>query len=129
MTDVAPARPKVVTWFRVYCGSLVFVYFALAVVLVLTYIYGFPEGVPAQDLKGAPEWVFKIYWSLLVILCLVMGGAFLTSFLLPRKPWVWIYDMVLICIGFTSACCLPAAIPLFIYWLKPEAKIYYGRNP
>ncbi len=124
----SPTRPKVVKWFRVYAGALAFVYFALVVILVLTWIFAWPEGIPESDLKGAPLWLFRAYWIFLVVLCLVLGGAFLTPFFLERKPWVWIYDMVLICIGFTSACCLPAAIPLFIYWLKPEAKAYFGRG-
>jgi len=48
-------------------------------------------------------------------------------FLRP-KPWVWIYDLVIICMGMTSACFLPAAIPLLIYWLKPEVKAHFGRT-
>jgi hypothetical protein len=27
----------------------------------------------------------------------------------------------------TSACFLPFCIPLLIFWLKPEAKHYFGR--
>ena len=127
MTDVAPARPKVVTWFRVYSGGLTFIYFACAILFILTYIFGFPEGIPQEELKGLPKWAFQAYWVFLVLIFLVFGSVFLTSFFLPRKPWVWVYNMVLICIGFTSACCLPAAIPLLIYWLKPEAKAYFGR--
>jgi len=47
---------------------------------------------------------------------------------LPRKPWAWIFGLVLICVGLTSLCCLPAAIPLLLSWLKPETKAYFGRN-
>jgi hypothetical protein len=38
---------------------------------------------------------------------------------------VWIYGIVLIALGMTSACFVPACIPLLIYWLKPDAKSYF----
>jgi hypothetical protein len=47
---------------------------------------------------------------------------------MPRRPWAWIFGLVLICIGLTSLCCLPVAIPLLLSWLKPETKSYFGRN-
>jgi hypothetical protein len=28
----------------------------------------------------------------------------------------------------TSACFLPACIPLLIYWIKPDVKAYFGRT-
>ena len=46
---------------------------------------------------------------------------------LGRKSWVWVYDLVLICLGMTSCACLPATIPLLIFWLKPETKAWFGR--
>ncbi len=50
-------------------------------------------------------------------------------FIFPRKPWVWIYNIVIIAIGLTSCCCIPACVPLLIYWLKPETKVWFGREP
>jgi hypothetical protein len=41
---------------------------------------------------------------------------------------VWVFGLVLICLGLSSACCLPACIPLLIFWLKPEMKAFYGRD-
>jgi len=60
----------------------------------------------------------------------VLGGALLVPFaagpFLPRCRWAWVFGLILICSGMTSACCLPAAIPLLIWWLKPETKEYYN---
>jgi hypothetical protein len=28
----------------------------------------------------------------------------------------------------TSVCCIPACVPLLIYWIKPETKAYFGRT-
>jgi hypothetical protein len=33
---------------------------------------------------------------------------------------------VIICLGMTSACFLPVCIPLLIFWIKPETKLYFG---
>ena len=55
------------------------------------------------------------------------AAAFSAGIFLPPRLWVWIYGIVLIAVGFTSACCIPFCVPLLIYWLKPEAKAYFGR--
>jgi len=47
---------------------------------------------------------------------------------LPRRPGVWVYDVVLIALGLTSACLWPITIPLLIFWIKPENKLWFGRN-
>jgi hypothetical protein len=56
------------------------------------------------------------------------GVAFGIGLVVPRRTWGWIYAIVLICIGLTSCCTLPACIPLLIYWLKPETKTYFGMS-
>ena len=52
---------------------------------------------------------------------------YLVPYVLPRRPWVWVYDIVLIAIGLTSCLTLPLALPLLIFWLKPEPKAWFGR--
>jgi hypothetical protein len=123
--------PAVVKWYRLYCGALAFVYLVLVVLFFVGWFYlaakGFDDPAFRRQLEGMPEWFWLIYLGFLFGICLFLAGVYIAAFFLPRKPWVWIYHMILICIGFTSACCLPAAIPLFIYWLKPETKAYFGR--
>ena len=70
------------------------------------------------DLTGTGKAVMTVFG---------LAGVFGAAPFLPRRPWVWIYDLVLICLGLTSVCCLPATIPLLVYWLKPEAKSWFGR--
>jgi hypothetical protein len=66
------------------------------------------------------------------VMCLLMGLGlmvpFVVAFFLSQRPWVWIYHLVLICLGMTSACCLPVTIPLLIFWIKPETRAWYGRS-
>ena len=64
----------------------------------------------------------------LAVVGLPFAIASALPFFFPRKPWVWIYNLEIITIGMTSCCCLPACVPLLIFWLKPEIKIWYGRN-
>ena len=62
-----------------------------------------------------------------VFLGLLLLVPFAAAPFLPRRPWVWVYDLVLICLGLTSCACLPITIPLLIFWLKPETKVWFGR--
>jgi hypothetical protein len=41
---------------------------------------------------------------------------------------LWVYDLVVICVGMTSFCCMPVCIPLLIFWIKPEVRAYFGRT-
>lgn len=46
---------------------------------------------------------------------------------LPPRPWVWIYDLIIIALGVASPCLLPACIPLIIFWSKPQTRSYFGK--
>jgi hypothetical protein len=72
--------------------------------------------------------VARITGALLLVLGLGLFGACLLPLILRPRPWLWTYDLVVICLGMTSACILPASIPLLIFWLKPEAKRYFGKS-
>jgi len=65
--------------------------------------------------------------GLLIISLPLFGACLLPLFVQPR-PWLWTYDLVIICMGLTSACLLPACIPLLISWMKPETKSYFGKT-
>jgi len=111
----------VLTWFRVYCGLLSFVYLlcmGLGIFLLV---------LRPAELQNDP-----LLSSLMGVLYLVMGlvlmAASLVPFFVPPQPWVWIYDLVLIALGLTSCCFLPFTIPLLIFWIKPETRQYFGRE-
>lgn len=53
---------------------------------------------------------------------------FALGLLTPRRPWGWVYGFVPIAIGLTSPCCLPASIPLLLFWLKPEVKHWFNMS-
>ena len=81
------------------------------------------EGMEELQGDASPIVIGVIY----AIMGLVFAIVFAVGLFLPRKPWGWIMGIVLIALGMTSVCCLPATIPLLIFWLKPDAKAYFGR--
>ena len=71
---------------------------------------------------------FTIFSILMGILSFALMLAFLLPFFLKPKPWVWTYNLVLICIGLSSACFLIVCVPLLIAWIKPHNKAWHGRT-
>lgn len=120
-----PVRPGVITWFHVYTACLAGLYLLLAGIMGLASIGVLvdpPENVPADE-----QALVGVMFLVFTLLLTAPAGVFLAPFFLPRKPWVWIYDIVLIGIGMTSCALWPATIPLLIFWLKPQVQRYYGR--
>lgn len=114
-------RPQVVLWFKVYAAILALVY--LGATLVSFGLLFVDRSDPDM-----PEIVSLFLLLLLGGTSLVCLGVFAAAIFLQPKPWVWIYDLVLICLGFTSVCSMPFCIPLLIFWLKPETKRQFGRS-
>lgn len=107
-------------WFRVYCISLAIVY------LLVTILGVFLAVSQPQTREYNSNEIFFI-GIIYAVLGIVLFIPFAVAPLLPRRPWVWIYGIVLIAIGMTSGCCLPFCIPLLIFWIKPETKAIFGR--
>lgn len=117
----APQKPAAWNWYAAYC-----------VLMALLYLFCIAAGffaLLADEAKaemGKPE--AKIMGAIFIGVGLTLLIPFAAGPLLPRRRWAWVVGLVLICIGLTSACCLPAAIPLLIWWLKPEMKEYYSEG-
>ena len=122
-----PGRPRVLTWFIAYCIFMALLY--AACVAGGAWVLSMPE----HELTS---------WDMDLVEARIQGGVFLAIGLplmaafglgpvLPRRKWVWVYDIVLIAIGLTSVCCLPVTVPLLIYFIKPETKAWFeaGRVP
>jgi len=116
-----PETPKVIAWFKAYSALFVAIYLACAASSLIFFLME-PSELDTTD-AGA-----IVMGVMLLGIGLVLASAFVLPFFLKPRPWVWIYNLVLICIGLTSPCCMPASIPLLIYWLKPEVKAYFGRQ-
>lgn len=119
------AKPAVVMWFHVYAGILCFMYVLVAAVS-LVFFAADAEMEREMDIpvgSGVPIGV------MFLVMGLGLAAATAVPFFVQPRPWVWIYDMVLICMGMTSACFVLACVPMLIFWMKPEVKAYFGRAP
>ena len=108
-------------WFKVYVGVLTAIYLicvVVGVVLLFAPFGGSSEDIMGQRLNGA-------VYGFIGLVCLVVYGI---GLFLPKRPWAWVYGIVLIGLGMSSCCLLPATIPLLIFWLKPEMKARFNRS-
>ena len=122
---IAPApagKPTVLTWFVVYAIAMSAMYVVVAIVGVVLIV---GPSASAADANEAQQ--LYVTGVMLLIVAIPLALVFAVAPFLPRKPWAWVYDLVLIGVGMTSACLLPAAIPLLIFWIKPQTKAWFGR--
>lgn len=114
-----PLEPPVWKWYRIYAGLMAAMYMLVTIGGVLVAVL-----VPDVNEDSMPMVMGLVYGCIGAPL----AAAYIGAFFVPRQPWAWIYHMVLICIGLTSVCCMPATIPLLIHWIKPETKRFFGRE-
>ena len=111
-------KPGVVKWYHAYCIIMSFLYLLCTVIGFLMLL------MDLEDLEMDPREA-KIQGVVLLMLGIPLLVAFSLAPFFPRKSWAWIYGFVMIGIGMTSCCCLPASLPLLIFWIRPEAKDYF----
>ncbi len=114
--------PKTIFWFRIYCGLLAFLYLLVTAGGIAFLV------IPAETLEMARTEAVVI-GSLFIAMGLVFFIMTFLGLFLPQRPGGWIYGLVLICIGLTSAVFLPICIPLLLFWLKQPVQAWFGRNP
>ncbi len=98
-------------------------YFVLVIIGIAYIVFG----ALSQDVAGEGA-IMLITGIMMLVGGVVFTAAFVMPFFLSPKPWTWIYHLVLICVGFGSACCLPISVPLLIFWIKHETREYFGRT-
>lgn len=120
------SAPAVLRWYRVYLGAMAAIYLACVVGGIL--LLSFHEEIADWPPKDEP-WTILVYGVVLLVIGTILLAAYLAAFFLPRKPWAWIAHLVLIAIGLTSCCTIPASVPLLVAWLKPDLRAWFGRPP
>lgn len=113
--------PPVWRWYIVYVVAMALMYLAVTVLGVVLMVVDLPTR--SDDLPLAFQ------GGLMAVIGLPFFLLYAAAPFVPRRPWAWVFHLVLICIGLTSACCALASIPLLIFWLKPEMKLAFGRSP
>lgn len=109
-------------WYRIYCGAMSFMYFCCILVgAVLIFVSSSDSNMPDAESNMLMGIVYATVGFVLMVI-------FLVGLFLPRKPYNWIYGIVMIALGMTSCCTWPATIPLLIFWVKSETQAYLGRT-
>jgi hypothetical protein len=77
--------------------------------------------------QGDEKVAAMVYGVILLAAGVPFAVACALPFFLPRKSWVWVYNLMIICVSMTSCCILPASVALLIYWIKPDVKLWFKR--
>ena len=112
---------KTFFWYRVYC--MVMAFLCLAVTGFGIFIATVPMAVPPRDEEQL--FVMGIVYGVLGFIFFVLYAV---AALLPPKPYNWIVGIIVVALGMASCCTWPAAIPLLIFWVKPETQEFLGRK-
>lgn len=114
-----PPKPPVWGWYVAYCVAMAIMWF-MFVPLGLAFIFSEP---PNREMSPQEAQVIGLIFIGLGVALMV---PYLAAPFLPRRRWAWVLGIVLIALSMSGTCCLPAAIPLLIYWVKPETKMFFG---
>jgi len=108
-------------WYRVYLALLAVLYLAVTV-------FGIVLTTAPMETRRYEQDELVLMGIIYAILGAIFFVVFAVAFFLPPKPYNWIVGIVMLAIGMTSCCFLPAVVPLFIYWIKPETQAFFGRK-
>ena len=118
MTSTSRRRPATVVALSVYAVLLALMYAAVGIIFLSL---AMEEAPPGKELARA----LTVGRYLMVFLAAVLSLAFVAVPFLPRRPWVWVYGLATIALGFTSVVTIPFSIGLLIFWIRPEVRGYY----
>ena len=106
-------------WYVTYCAFMALLYLA-CVGMGAVFLLVDPEAMGSEPFEAILTGVVLIAISLPLMLAFAAGPF------LPRRSWAWIAGMLLICVGMTSCCCIPACLPMLLQWIKPDTKAWFG---
>ncbi len=111
---------KIYLWYRIYSGCLLFA--SVVIICAGVYVFTAPPGAPGTTEEG--QTVGAVLYIILGSITAVLYSIALFS---PRKPWSWVFGVVLLAIGIVTFCFLPSLV-LLIFWSKPETRAFFGRK-
>ena len=113
--------PAVIAWQMVYCGVMLAFYFCCS--LMGLYLFLGAEEMADVDLSINEARIFGVIF---MVVGFGLAALFATGLFWQRGTGGWVFHIVLISIGLTSACCWPSNIPLLIFWCKHKDYIIEG---
>jgi hypothetical protein len=116
--------PDAVTWFRIYAAVACALYGLVAIGgIVAMFAPLFMKPPPTEDGGALGMWILGLFYGLWGV---AVTAPCLIVLFSGRRPWVHPVGVIAIGVGMFSFCCLPLLIPLFLVWMKPETKRWYG---
>lgn len=121
------SKPKVCNWYSIYCGCFLVLYLLVGIGGVLLFLFANEIAASSSQLDQGRERVSNILMGIsLTVISFFLCIVFAVGLAVPRKKWGWIYGFFPIAIGLTSPCCMPASIPLLVFWLKPNTRRWFN---
>lgn len=111
--------PPVWKWYLLFCVAMALSFLPLV-------LLGFDFLSNGQRYREMSPQEAQVMGFIFIGMGVVLFAIYGAAPFLPRRKWAWIVGLVLIVFSMSGACCLPAAIPLLIFWIKPENKVFYG---
>lgn len=116
--------PRVVFWFRLYCGIVGLVYGAILASGVWGYFnpswFDSLEGVAVKDIERA----ILVYVAIGGIFCpIYLAGLWVTN-----RSWYWLAGALLIAMSLGLCVTTPFGFALLFFWLQPEVRYWFGRD-
>ena len=128
-------RPTVVTLYRIWCGLMLIVYLALAAHEALVFAGKVQPGLgPIMNLASSDDPKLRAQLleeeraNSIIGLGLALAGSalFTTGLFSPRARWAWGVGIAAIIVSIVPLCIsLAGAVPLLIFWFKPETRRYF----
>ena len=123
------SRPAVVIWIKMYAVVMLLVQGAITAFFARVAIDPVPHIKGDIAYQNNPDAAVAMLVFFCSLFSLIFGACipFLLAVLVwPRRQSAWIVGILGLVAGFLTSCGWVAAIPLFIFWMKPDAKAYYG---
>lgn len=114
--------PGVVLWAKIYAWSFVAMYLFCTIGGIFMLVAGEALG-GGGDREQEKAMIQAVAMTAVGPPLMILSAI---AALAPRKKWGWIVNIIVMGLGCTSCCCLPAAIPLLIFWLKQDTRQWYG---
>lgn len=119
-------EPAALPWLRGFCAAQLLMFGGLSLMgLGLVATAGFDPSLRASP-GDPPLWVIGVF---LLVLGLPLSTFYLVGVVAPRRPWLFTYGIVSFAVAFMCGGCWFLAIPVLIYWLKPETRAWLEQDP
>lgn len=131
-------RPGGLLFYRWWCGLFVLIYLGMAVEEILVATGRIEPQLGLLELAASdndPQARAEIIASErgdapgTAGFCAVVAAVYGFAACVPRKPWAWMFSMLVICTTFFPfILTLAGTIPLVICWTKPAIQAYFHRR-